>query len=99
MVIEQSYRLEKRFEGKNIIFIGLSIDSDKAKWEAKVRSGELSGVQLYLGDKSDFLNAYEVRSIPRFILLDPQGRIIDPRMSRPSSDDTARRLSELTSRA
>ena len=91
--------LEKRFEGKNIIFIGLSIDSDKAKWEAKVRSGELSGVQLYLGDKSDFLEAYEVRSIPRFILLDPQGRIIDPRMSRPSSDDTARRLSELSSRA
>ena len=87
--------LEKQFEGRNIVFLGLSIDSDKSKWEKKVESGELCGVQLYLGDSSDFLTAYEVRSIPRFILLDPEGRIVDAQMSRPSAGDTARRLRDV----
>ena len=81
--------LEKQFEGRNITFLGLSVDSDKARWEAKVRSGEMPGIQLYLGNENDFLNAYEVRSIPRFILLDREGRIINPEMTRPSSEGTA----------
>lgn len=87
--------LEKKFEGRNITFLGLSTDSDKARWEAKVKSGDMTGVQLYLGDRSDFLKAYAVNSIPRFILLDRDGRIINPEMSRPSADETATFISSL----
>ena len=87
--------LEKKFEGRGITFLGLSIDSDRQKWEEKIRSGELSGVQLYLGDSSDFLTAYGIRSIPRFILLDKEGNIINSRMTRPSSGDTGKVLSAL----
>ena len=89
MEVPYMEELEKQFEGRNITFLGLSVDSDKARWEAKVRSGEMPGIQLYLGNENDFLNAYEVRSIPRFILLDREGRIINPEMTRPSSEGTA----------
>ncbi len=85
-------KLEEKFRGRNIVFVGLSIDSDKAKWEARVKSGELCGTQLYIGRGSKFQADYHISGIPRFILLDPNGRIVNPDMTRPSSDDTEKIL-------
>lgn len=85
-------KLEEKFRGRNIVFVGLSIDSDKAKWEARVKSGELCGTQLYIGRGSKFQADYRISGIPRFILLDPNGRIVNPDMTRPSSDDTEKIL-------
>lgn len=87
--------LEEQFKGRDITFLSLSADSDKSKWEARIKEGDMTGVQLYLGNNSDFLTAYGISGIPRFILLDRDGRIINSEMTRPSSDDTAEILSEL----
>lgn len=87
--------LEQEYRDANIVFVGLSTDKDKAKWEEMVRSGAVSGVQLYLGPQSQFQKAYNVAGIPRFILLDRDGRIISNDMSRPSSDETAKTLAAL----
>ena len=87
--------LEEQFKGRAITFLSLSADSDKSKWEARVKEGDMPGVQLYLGNNSDFLTAYGISGIPRFILLDRDGKIINSEMTRPSSDDTAEILSEL----
>lgn len=81
-------KLEEKYRGRNIVFVGLSIDSDKSKWEARVKSGELCGTQLYIGRGSKFQSDYRISGIPRFILLDPYGRIVNPDMTRPSNDDT-----------
>ena len=75
--------------------MGLSTDGDKAKWEAMVRSGAMTGVQLYLGPRSSFQKAYNVEGIPHFILLDKEGKIISNDMSRPSAEETAMTLSAL----
>ena len=95
MEVPHLAELEKEFEGRCITFLGLSVDADRQDWEAKVGSGEMPGIQLYLGNESSFLDAYEVRSIPRFILLDKEGRIVNPEMTRPSSGDTEKFLSGL----
>ncbi len=87
--------LEEKMAGKNIVFLGLSIDADKAKWEDRVNSGELTGVQLHIGPESSFKSAYNIEGIPRFILLDKEGKIINNDMSRPSSEDTERILNAL----
>lgn len=81
--------LAAKFEGRNIVFLGLSIDQNKKKWEEKARGGDLCGTQLYLGLGSDFQTDYMIKGIPRFILLDKDGMIINDNMSRPSSDSTA----------
>lgn len=87
--------LEEEFKDAEIVFLGLSVDKDKAAWENMVRQGELTGVQLYLGTGSRFQEGYRVEAIPRFILLDKEGVIISNDMSRPSAKETAETLRNL----
>ena len=88
-------KLEAEFKDAEIVFLGLSTDSDKSKWEKMVSSGELTGTQLYLGTKSSFQEAYRIDGIPRFILLDKEGKIISNDMSRPSDPKTMQTLNSL----
>ncbi|MDG2194045.1 MAG: TlpA disulfide reductase family protein [Polaribacter sp.] len=86
--------LEKQYHGKNIQFLSISIDNKrtagsweqaKAKWQKMVSSKNLSGVQLYAGQNLEFIQKYQVSSIPRFILIDPKGMIVDANAPRPSN--------------
>lgn len=55
-------------------------------WKKMVADKELTGVQLFADNafSSTFVREYEVNSIPRFILLDPKGNIVDADAPRPS---------------
>lgn len=88
-------QLEAKYRGRNITFLSLSIDHDRAKWTEKVRSGTLTGTQLLIGRGSRFQRDYGITGIPHFILIDPQGRIVNASMTRPSSDDTEKILNSL----
>ena len=88
-------QLHDEFADAEIVFLGLSVDSDKAKWEMMVKEGQLTGTQLYLGNQSSFQEAYRAEGIPRFILLGKDGHIISNDMSRPSEPATAETLNEL----
>lgn len=84
--------LEKDFHGKNIEFVSISVDNvdgrrgSHASWLEMVKEKELGGVQLF-ADKdfnSEFIQEYGINSIPRFILIDPEGNIVDSNAMRPS---------------
>ena len=81
--------LEKEYLGKNITFVSISIDNPKAydRWKNMVRDNEMSGVQLLADNnyESDFMVAYGIESIPRFILIDPKGNIISANAMFPSN--------------
>lgn len=81
--------LDKKYHTKNIEFISISVDnkSHYAKWRKIVEDMELTGVQLIADNafESNFIKAYTITGIPRFILLDPEGRIIDSNAPRPSN--------------
>jgi thiol-disulfide isomerase/thioredoxin len=81
-------KLEDKYHEKKIAFISISIDSEKDHniWKEMVAEKELSGIQLF-SDKdwnSEFIKNYLVNSIPRFILIDPEGKIISADAPRPS---------------
>ncbi|WP_299115376.1 TlpA disulfide reductase family protein [uncultured Winogradskyella sp.] len=91
--------LEERYHNKNIVFVSISVDKEKVKdtWKQFIIDKQLGGIQLF-ADKSfdsDFMNAYAVNSIPRFILIDPEGKIIDSEAPRPSFEKTRVLLDEL----
>ena len=85
-------KLEKEFENENIVFIAVACDKDRAMWEKRVRENPKGEVQLYMGSDRSFMDFYMIRGIPRFILISPDGRIIDSDMSRPSNPETAKVL-------
>ncbi len=80
-------KVEKQFHNKNIEFVSISIDSkkDHDAWKNMVKDKNLGGVQLYAGDDKTFTTAYRVSGIPRFILLDKDGNIVDSNAPRPSN--------------
>jgi len=51
-----------------------------------VKKDQLGGIQLFADKdfRSDFIQAYNINSIPRFILVDPKGNIVDANAKRPS---------------
>ncbi len=78
----------KKVYTKNIKFISVSLDQlkDKKKWKGLILNEKLTGTQLISDNSwhSDFIRAYNIKSIPRYILVDPNGRIVDTHAPRPS---------------
>ncbi len=88
-------QLEKEMKGKKIVFVSMSCDEDKAVWEKYVKEQRLSGVQLWMGKGKDMKDFYQIQSVPRFILLDKKGDIVDAFMTRPSDKKTKETLIKL----
>lgn len=83
-------KLEEHYHGNNkIAFVSISIDrvKDHDKWKKFVTDKELGGVQLF-ADKdwnSEFVKGYKINGIPRFIIVGPNGEIVNADAPRPSS--------------
>ena len=92
-------KLEEKYHDKNIVFVSISIDVDKdhEKWKNFVSEKQLGGIQLF-ADKnwnSEFMLSYGINSIPRFILIDPNGKIVKSDASRPSNPELQKQLDAL----
>lgn len=92
-------KTEETFHGKNIEFVSLSIDAakDHDKWKKFVDEKQLGGVQI-MADKdwnSEFAIAYGIQSIPRFILIGPDGKVVSANAPRPSSPELATLLNSV----
>lgn len=80
-------KLEEEYKGRNIVFVSLATDARKADWAKVVKEQSMTGIQLFLGKGSRFQTAYKADGIPHFILLDPEGKVVNANMLRPSSPD------------
>lgn len=92
-------KVEEKYHGKNIEFVSISVDTEKdyEKWKKMVVSKELGGIQLF-ADKnwtSDFIKAFGINAIPRFILIGPDGKVIKADAARPSSASLTELLDSL----
>ena len=81
--------LEKKFHGKDVAFVSISIDQNKDEWKEFVKSQDLKGVQLFAENafESQFIQDYGIRQIPTFIIIDKEGKIVNADAPRPSSDE------------
>lgn len=81
-------KLEKRLEGRNIYFVSISCDKDRATWERFVRERKLGGIQLHMGEDKHYMQEISCNGVPRFLLIDREGQFVDANMSRPSASET-----------
>lgn len=92
-------KVEEKYHRKNIEFVSISVDAlkDHDKWKAMVAEKELKGIQLFSDKswKSKFVQEYLIKGIPRFILIDTEGKIISANAPRPSSEKLIELFNEL----
>lgn len=85
MQIPAMKALEERYKDKNLTFLSISVDQDrdKPKWLKMIKEKQMGGTHLFAGKNSGFSEAYRVDFIPRFILIDTQGKIMIDNLPQP----------------
>lgn len=88
--------VEEKFRKKKITFVSISTDMEKEEWVKKVQEKELKGMQLII-DRADigFIHQYRVETIPRYILIDKEGKIMNLNLPRPSELEMMKILKKL----
>lgn len=87
--------IEEKFHGKNIKFVSLCLTNDIKRWKKLVKDFNTGGIQL-LGKKSRGMSDfYNIRYIPRFILIDKKGNIVNASAARPSNKNLETILNNL----
>ena len=80
--------MDEAYKDKNIAFVSLSIDKmeHRDKWLKMIEDEDLGGIQILADNdwNSDFITAYNIKGIPRFILIDKEGNIVNSNAPRPS---------------
>ena len=78
--------LQQSYKGKPITFVSISVDRDKEAWKTMVKEKKLGGIHLYASPETKelFKELYDLRSIPRYMLIDEKGNIINANLPMPS---------------
>lgn len=98
-------KLEERYKGKNIEFVSVSTDDVnktaktwkgvRSKWRKMVKEKQMTGVQLWAGENNTLDQDYLITGIPRFILIDPEGKLIEYNSKRPFDERLIQQLDTL----
>ncbi|WP_167610830.1 TlpA family protein disulfide reductase [Maribellus sediminis] len=83
-------KLEADYHSNDLVVMSISIDEEKdeQKWKDFVKTEDLKGVQLYAGGwKSEIVKYYNIKGIPRFMLIDKKGNLVSVDAPRPSTPD------------
>ncbi|HEX8021378.1 TlpA disulfide reductase family protein [Mucilaginibacter sp.] len=82
--------LEEKMKGKNITFVKISIDTHEWRWKGLHKEG----IQWMVRDTT-FERAFGVNTIPRYILLDKKGVIVDLNLPAPTHPELEEKLNKL----
>ncbi|MGL5684022.1 MAG: TlpA family protein disulfide reductase, partial [Marinifilaceae bacterium] len=77
----------KEFREKDVVFIGISVDEEKfyEKWIKALDDEGLHGIQLFANGWSNITKDYNIKAIPRFLVIGKNGNIISSNAPRPSN--------------
>lgn len=90
--------LEKVYEqmkdNENVRIISISIDENHNSWQAKLDKDKPQWEQFILSpeEQAHFMNSWGIGGIPRFIILDKDGRIVNADAPRPSNPELVETL-------
>ncbi|MDE1192979.1 MAG: TlpA disulfide reductase family protein [Arachidicoccus sp.] len=87
--------LKNELRDKNIVFVQLSCDQQAFRWKGAVAMFKRKGIQWFLNGDKQFMIDLKVGYIPRYILIDRKGVLMNAYMPRASSPDLKRNLEQL----
>lgn len=94
-------KLAEKMKGENIQFFTLSLDTGEQllkAWKELVKDKSGATLQLNVPDgfKSEVAKHYGIRSVPRIVIIDKEGKIVDAFAKRPSDPKLYLQLLELS---
>jgi len=89
-----SKELKQKFSNRDIRFVYISVDKDRESWKRKVEDNNelLKGSYRITQLDAGFLKDIRLERIPRYLIFDRQGKLINPDAMRPSEDGIEREL-------
>ena len=96
--LEPAAALRERMKGKDVEFIYLSKDEDHSKMCESLDKLKLTGCKVYriLNPKAaKFIYEYNIQLIPRYMIIDKNGKIVNDNAPRPSSKEIERVVTSL----
>lgn len=82
-----SKELVKKYkDNKDIVFLYTSVDKDKNAWLKFLNDNEkgFGGTHIWAGTNKSINEAYQISGIPRFVIIDRNGKLYDGNARRPS---------------
>ena len=81
-------KLRKKYDEDKINFIYLSVDEDIEKWEGFLKkNNDLKGVHLIEKEKRSVFENYQLMGIPRYLIIDKEGKTVDADAPSPTSGE------------
>ncbi len=84
---EFSHDLKQKFEGRDVVFVYISVSDTEAKWQQVLADKHLTSpnaIHLRQPKESQVAFDYQVNAYPTYWLIDRAGRILDMQAPRPS---------------
>lgn len=85
-----SKKLQQQFEGNEeveFLYVSVDIDRDVEKWKKMVEEKGLKGMHIRdpSMEENSISKVYKISGIPRYILVDQQGKLVNANADRPST--------------
>lgn len=88
--MKPSIKLRQYFKDKNVVFLYLAYNDITSNWKKAVEEEGLSNIKtnyfILNSKRSKFLEDIGLELIPRYIIIDKDGKIVELNASRPSGD-------------
>jgi len=92
-----SLKMQEHFKGKDVVFIYMSSDRDQKAWENAVSQLKITGENYLVNGKvhNEYNGLFDVRYIPRYVLIDKEGNVVNDAANRPSNPQSIKDIEKL----
>lgn len=82
-----SKELQKELAGKDVVFLYIGLSCSKQSWEYTIREMGMEGEHYFANEKDGKLlsQKFNISGIPRYVLVDKDGKVADGQALRPSN--------------
>ncbi len=92
-----SAKLKEQLKGKDVVFVYISSDKNETAWRNGIEELNITGDNYRSSRKvwEDYNSILNVRYIPRYVLIDKEGNIVDQNAKRPSNPEVINDIEKL----
>lgn len=82
-----SLKLQKKFsKDEDVVFLFLDVNDKQVNWKRTLKNLGITGEHVYCSKQlsNEFMSKYGIRGIPRYLIVNKKGEVVDENAPRPS---------------